>query len=631
MVAPHLRVRACLGAWEHIGAGDTVLNWIKYGYRLPFVEQLKPFCHRPLKFSPQEVEALEEIKNKLLAIGAVELTDDTTFVSRSRLEPKKDGGFRLIVDLRHVNSHLVGQSCKYETLQDLQHIVQPQDWMISCDLENGYYHVGLHEQHRRFITTIINGTAVRFCALPFGLSTAPRVFTKFMRPVVAALRGRGLRMLQYLDDSLFMHPSRSALQRTAIDVDNLFTSLGLVRKLSKGCWTPTQQLKHLGIVIDTQRSLFLVPPEKQDTVRGAAASLLRYAASHRRWVSARRLANLCGTVISLAVAMPLARTVTRSMYDVVQTRSSWSGDVQLHHQAIRDLQFLVELPLEHCDKAIWLQQPMHSINTDASDSGWGALMDQLVPAQGFFNAAQQQQHITAKELLAVRNALQDTKQHLQQGQAIKIITDNMAVRAVINKGVSHSPRLMQIYRDILRLCLKQGIVLQAEYIPTHLNVDADFLSRINPAGEWSLPSAIIRRSEEWFGRRTIDLFASPESAVCRRYCSIIPHADSLGDAFAHNWSQERAWLCPPFALLSRVVEQLHRQGGEAVLIAPHWPAAPWYPALGNMADYKQIIPQQYVDHIITHSHHDAEVRRNSRWKLALYHVPFRKRPPDPLC
>ena len=623
-MVPFLRVRAQLDAWECIGAGRSVLSWIKYGYRLPFAAQLRPFFHRPLCFTPQEQLALEDIKVKLLRLGAVELTDDATFVSRSRLEPKKDGGYRLIVDLRHVNDHLISQPCKYETLKDLQHIIQASDWMISADLQDGYYHVGVHPEHRRFLTTSINGTLVRFCALPFGLSTAPRVFTKFMRPVVASLRRDGVRMLQYLDDSLFLHQDRNELQRLAARIDGLFQSLGLLRKPTKGCWIPTRCLKHLGIEIDTARRLFLVPPEKRATVMGASASLLRYATSHRRWVSVRKLANLCGLVISLSVAMPMARTVTRSLYDAIGTKTSWADDVRLCQQALRDLRWLAELPQDACDKSIFRPLPLATVHTDASDSGWGAVLNQLVPAQGFFNAPQQVQHITAKELSAVFNALVEFRQQLTN-KPVRIVTDNMSVRAVLNKGCSTSPHLMGIYRKILDLCLQRGILLQAEYLPTHLNVQADYLSRIHPAGEWSLPAEVLLRAERWFGARTIDLFASPASAVCPRYCSILPHQDSLGDAFSRDWSGERAWICPPFGMLSRAVEQLSRQGAEAVVVVPYWPAAPWFPVLQAMSDYMQIIPQAYIDNIVVHGHHGAEVHRNRKWKLMLYHVPYRER------
>ena len=40
----------------------------------------------------------------------------TRYVASSRLEAKKSGGYRHIVDLRPLNAHLVVPKCKYETL-----------------------------------------------------------------------------------------------------------------------------------------------------------------------------------------------------------------------------------------------------------------------------------------------------------------------------------------------------------------------------------------------------------------------------------------------------------------------------------------------------------------------------------
>ena len=622
---PYQRVKDSLDAWEKIGAGPVILNWIKNGYKLPFIKRLKPFKYPPLIHSQEETAALQEILEKLLAIGAVEVTADDSFVSRSRLEPKKDGGYRLVVDLRHVNKHLAEQSCKFETLRDLQHVIRAQDWMISCDLENGYYHVPIHPQHRRYLTTTINGTVVQFNALPFGLSTAPRVFTKFMRPVVAHLRSLGIRMLQYLDDSLFMSQSRESLLEMRKYIDNLLCSLGLTRKPSKGVWEPTMELKHLGVQVDTKRGLFLVPMEKQRTITGAARSLLTYAKSHRRWVSVKKLAKLCGTVLAVSIAMPLARTVTRSLYDAISLKKNWASDVQLSKQALRDLQFLVDLPIDQCDKAIWKPTALNTVHTDASDTGWGAVLNNMTPAQGFFKGPQAHQHITAKELRAVLNALDSFHQRLQKKSVLKVITDNMSVRAVLNKGVSASPHLMRIYRMILERCLKQGILLQAEYIPTHDNVHADALSRIDPSSDWSLPQHIFDEVQTIFGKRTCDRFASPESAKCRKYNSIVPHPESLGDAFASSWDGERNWICPPIALASRVVERLLQEGAEAVLALPYWPSAPWFPALMEIADSTRILTHEEMLEVTpVHEDYTPDIRRNSKWRLMLVHVPQRE-------
>ena len=41
-----------------------------------------------------------------------------------------------------------------------------------------------------------------FAVLPFGLSTGCYIFTKLMRPIVRYWRGRGLKVIVYLDDGI---------------------------------------------------------------------------------------------------------------------------------------------------------------------------------------------------------------------------------------------------------------------------------------------------------------------------------------------------------------------------------------------------------------------------------------------
>ena len=41
-----------------------------------------------------------------------------------------------------------------------------------------------------------------FTVLPFGLSTAPYVFTKLLRPLVRLWRGKGHKAILYLDDGI---------------------------------------------------------------------------------------------------------------------------------------------------------------------------------------------------------------------------------------------------------------------------------------------------------------------------------------------------------------------------------------------------------------------------------------------
>ena len=62
--------------------------------------------------------------------------------------------------------------------------------------------------HQKFLRFLWKETLYEFACLPFGLASAPRVFTKIMKPVVGLLRQLGIRIVIYLDDMLIMAQTR---------------------------------------------------------------------------------------------------------------------------------------------------------------------------------------------------------------------------------------------------------------------------------------------------------------------------------------------------------------------------------------------------------------------------------------
>ena len=87
--------------------------------------------------------------------------------------------------------------------------------------------------------------------MAFGLSAAPWVFTKLLRPVTSWLRARGVRIVAYLDDFFVCGPSVEKVRESLSVLRAILEWLGFVINDEKSVEIPTQQLEFLGFMIDS--------------------------------------------------------------------------------------------------------------------------------------------------------------------------------------------------------------------------------------------------------------------------------------------------------------------------------------------------------------------------------------------
>ena len=110
----------------------------------------------------------------------------------------------------------------------IRDLLREGDWMASIDLKDAYLSVTIWEDHRRYLRFTWQDNLYEFQSLPFGLSSAPRVFTKLLKPVPARLRHQGMRLIMYLDDMLVMAQSREELENHLSQITSLLELLGFV-------------------------------------------------------------------------------------------------------------------------------------------------------------------------------------------------------------------------------------------------------------------------------------------------------------------------------------------------------------------------------------------------------------------
>ncbi len=114
------------------------------------------------------------------------------------------------------------------------------DHAVSYDLMSGYYHAGLHPRSRTFVGFMWEGQYYVCNCLPFGLSTAPWVFSKVMRELVMLWRKEGIRVLPYLDEFIFMARGFWQCVRLVRKVEAYLVRAGLRINLPKCVTRPTQ-------------------------------------------------------------------------------------------------------------------------------------------------------------------------------------------------------------------------------------------------------------------------------------------------------------------------------------------------------------------------------------------------------
>ena len=123
------------------------------------------------------------------------------FYSTYFLVPKLDEGHRPILNLKLFNFIVCKTSFRMATLKSVIAVMWPHQWMASVDLKDAYFHIRVVSTHCQYLRFHWLGQIYQLKALPFRLSSAPRVFTKTLAPFVAWLMLMGVQLYLYLDDN----------------------------------------------------------------------------------------------------------------------------------------------------------------------------------------------------------------------------------------------------------------------------------------------------------------------------------------------------------------------------------------------------------------------------------------------
>ncbi len=83
---------------------------------------------------------------------------------------------------------------KMLTVKQIVSQIRSEDWFVTIDLKDAYFHISILPYHRKFLRFTFGGRAHQYQVLPFGLELSPRTFTKCVDATLAPLHLQGIRI-----------------------------------------------------------------------------------------------------------------------------------------------------------------------------------------------------------------------------------------------------------------------------------------------------------------------------------------------------------------------------------------------------------------------------------------------------
>lgn len=590
-------LRFHLDEWKFFTSDPWLLQTVS-GYQIDF-----DFCpiqqHIPgeIPFSDSEKDIVNKEIQMLLQKGAIVPSEyeDGQFISTIFIVPKPNGKFRPVINLKYLNYFVSYEHFKQETFSVVLDLIQVNDYFTSIDLKDAYFSIPVHTDFQKYLKFNWEGQLYKFVCLPFGLSSAPRIFTKVLKPVFSWFRKQGFRCSYYIDDSLNMNSASTVCKDNTLTMSDTFESLGYTINREKSVFVPTQRIVFFGFILDSVLFKVFLPDDKVQKIINTAESLCSL-----KYVVVRELASFIGLIINSFYAIleaPLHyRVLERDKIRGLCDTEDFDKKMRLSQNSIAELEWWISNVRRKNGKSIRPRKSSFFIQSDASLEGWGAYeINSERSIGGRWTETEAEYHINYLELLAIFHAL---KAFCSDAKSIHISiqSDNIcAVSYINNMGGMASSESDLLANKIWNWCIKRDLFISASHIVGSQNIRADFSSRnFSDSTEWMLKRDIFRRLCAQYFIPDIDLFASRLNYQVEKFASWFPQPDAYKcNAFSFGWTNYSPYIFAPFCLINKVLNKIvEDRVNRAMLVIPYWISQSWFPVLLSLLiDFPIRIPR----------------------------------------
>lgn len=393
------------------------------------------------------------------------------------------------------------------------------------DLKSAFRSVVVHPDDRPLLGVELDGVALRYARLPFGLASSPRLFCLLLRETLADIPvPDGHAIIDYVDDiAVLGSDAQACATLTAVVAERLLDD-GWRIACAKTFARPTKSLLFLGFAVNVpQKAVAITPPrlakaiDWMDMVEGGTSGWRRV------------LEKLLGLAAWASPALRGAGFVAPPLYRALRL-GAMDGEGLDALGLLREIFKAALLPTP-----LRPPQNMISLVTDAGDTAWCAALccDGQIKAihRGPLPQGGQEWSSTAREAVAVVEGVAAFGAGLDLANTgVHVQTDSKALAFILNKGRTRSPEVARALERLQGLW-KLGLKVEASWVRRSEGFQPTVDAGTARSSCWRPGVGLLRWVQ---GRGPVDLHvgaASRQASIALRYTADIDD-ESRAEAIA---------------------------------------------------------------------------------------------------
>ena len=222
----------------------------------------------------------------------------------------------------------------------LKDLLKKGDYMVKIDLKGRRISDSPKiPDHLKYLRFLWRDSFLEFACLPFGLASAPRVFTKLLKPVLSILRQGGIRLIVYLDNILFYGALSGAGPSACCFDSKSSRSARLYSELPNVGTSSFRKMEFPGSLVNSLDLSLSLPRDKIRKIQSKCQDLLNTPVTTVRELSVK-LPGILSSSIQAVFPAPLHyRYLQQAKNSVLRFRKSYEAAVHSDSECLQEVQW----------------------------------------------------------------------------------------------------------------------------------------------------------------------------------------------------------------------------------------------------------------------------------------------------